>query len=166
VFGGDLPPGEVARSVRVGAAAVFGAEAGRYGLDERLDPADQAAREAEMMASHCDALPVEVLPGMVQAQRLRDAALARAVVRAWRATGGPVVLITGSGHARKDRGVPSVLARVAPDLSVLSVGQIEAPAAPVQPFDLWIVTGAAPRGDPCAAFGRRAARPAGAALAG
>jgi uncharacterized iron-regulated protein len=157
VFGGDLPSGAVAQSLQDGAAAAFGAEAAPYGLAEPLDPADQSAREAEMQAAHCDALPPEVLPGMVEAQRLRDATLARAVVRAWRQSGGPVVLIAGTGHARTDRGVPAVLARAAPELSVLAVGQIEGAAAPVQPFDLWIVTGVAPRGDPCAGFGIRAA---------
>jgi uncharacterized iron-regulated protein len=157
VFGGDLPPGAVARSLEEGVAAVFGGGAARYGLAQPLDPEEQVAREAEMQAAHCDALPADALPAMVEAQRLRDAALARAVVRAWRQTGGPVVLIAGTGHARTDRGVPAVLARAAPGLSVLAVGQIEGPAAPVQPFDLWIVTGALPRGDPCAGLGIRAA---------
>lgn len=166
IFGGDLPPGEARRSVQDGAAAVFGADAARFGLGDALDPADQAAREAEMMAAHCDALPAELLAGMVQAQRLRDAALARAVARAWHETGGPVVLIAGSEHARTDRGVPAVLARAMPGLSVLSVGQIEAPAGPVQPYDLWVVTGAALRSDPCAAFGIRAASPGRGALPG
>ncbi len=160
VFGGDLPPGEVARSVTEGAAAVFGAQAARYGLTAALAPEDQVAREADMQASHCGALPVDVLPGMVQAQRLRDAALARAVVQAFQATGGPVVLITGNGHARRDQGVPAVLERAMPDLSVVSVGQMEGSAGPVPPFDRWIVTPTLARGDPCDAFGIRAALPA------
>ena len=46
----------------------------------------------------------------------------------------------------------AVLARVAPQVRVLSVGQIETPAAAEQPYDLWIVTPPAPRDDPCAAF--------------
>jgi uncharacterized iron-regulated protein len=119
-----------------------------------------------MQAAHCGALPAEVLPGMVQAQRLRDAALARAVVQAHRATGGPVVLITGTGHARRDRGVPAVLAQAMPDLSVLSVGQMEGSAGADPPFDRWIVTPALPRGDPCDAFGIRAALPDAPAASG
>lgn len=156
VFGGDLPPGEVARSVTDGAAAVFGAQAGRYGLTASLTPEDQAAREAEMQEAHCGALPAEVLPGMVQAQRLRDAALARAVVQAHEATGGPVVVITGNGHARRDQGVPASLAQAMPDLSVLSVGQLEGAGGAAPPYDLWIVTPILPRDDPCDAFGIRA----------
>ncbi len=69
------------------------------------------------------------------------------------ATGGPVAVITGNGHARRDQGIPSVLGKAAPELGVLSVGQLEGPVGNDQPYDLWIVTGTVPRGDPCAAFG-------------
>lgn len=152
IYGGDLPPGDARRAVSDGAARVFGADAPRYGLTTPLTPEDQSLREAEQREAHCNALPENLLAGMVEAQRLRDAALARAVVQALDETGGPVAVITGSGHARVDRGVPAVLARVAPQARVLSIGQIEGPAAAEQPYDLWIVTKAVPRDDPCAAF--------------
>ncbi len=152
IFGGDLPPGAARRAVSDGAARVFGADAPRYGLTAPLSPEDQSLREAEQRDAHCNALPENLLAGMVEAQRLRDAALARAVVQALEETGGPVAVITGSGHARVDRGVPAVLARVVPQVRVLSIGQIEGSAAAEQPFDLWIVTKAVPRDDPCAAF--------------
>ncbi|MES2665043.1 MAG: ChaN family lipoprotein [Pseudomonadota bacterium] len=115
-----------------------------------MSPADQTRREADQREAHCGALPEEMLAGMVQAQRLRDAALASAVVQAADETGGPVVVITGSGHARRDTGVPAMLARAAPDLSVLSVGQLEADPGPDAPYDLWIITPPTPRDDPCA----------------
>ena len=152
VYGGDLPTGDAQRAVSDGAAPVFGADGARYGLATPLSPEDQSAREAEQRDAHCNALPEDLLAGMVEAQRLRDAALARAVVQALDETGGPVAVITGSGHARVDRGVPAVLARVAPQVRVLSIGQIEAPADALQPYDLWVVTRPAPREDPCAAF--------------
>ncbi len=152
VYGAALPGEDVRRAVREGAAAVFGADAARFGLTAPLPPAEQAAREAEQMAAHCDAMPAALMPGMVEAQRLRDAALARATLRAMAETGGPVAVITGSGHARRDWGVPAVLARAAPHLSVIAVGQVEAGAEAEQPFDHWIVTDPAPRPDPCAAF--------------
>lgn len=153
VYGAAVPRAEARRIIGEGAAAVFGTEAARYGLDRPLAPAEQARREAGQAAAHCDALPAEMLPGMVAVQRVRDAALARAAIRAMEATGGPVAVITGNGHARNDVGVPAALALAAPELSVLSLGQIEAPvedAAP--PFDLWLVTAPAEREDPCAAF--------------
>ncbi len=75
--------------MREGAAAVFGAAAARFGLDAPLPEDEQAAREAEQAEAHCGALPAEMLPGMVEAQRLRDAALARAVAaRRWRRPAG------------------------------------------------------------------------------
>ena len=150
IYGANLPRALLKQAVAQGAATSFGAEAARYGLADALPPEDQAAREAEQAAAHCNALPADLLPGMVQAQRLRDAALARAVVQAMAETGGPVVVITGSGHARKDQGVPAVLALAAPALSVVSVGQLESDPGPDGPFDFWIVTPPQPRDDPCA----------------
>lgn len=150
IYGGDLPRDLVRQAVKTGAAGAFGAGAARYGLDTALPPADQTLREADQRDAHCGALPEALLAGMVQAQRLRDAALARAVVQAMDDTGGPVVVITGSGHARRDTGVPAVLALAAPDVSVLTVGQVEADPGPDAPYDLWIVTPPTPRDDPCA----------------
>ncbi len=156
IFGADLSEEDVRSAVSNGAALVFGREADRFGLTTALSAADQVARQSELLAAHCNALPTDLLPGMVEVQRLRDATLARAIVAAVAVTGGPVAVITGTGHARRDQGIPAVLARAAPNLSVLSVGQVEGPARPVEPFDLWIVTQSPARGDPCAAFGTEA----------
>jgi len=153
VLGAALPRAEVRRAVSEGAAPVFGSEAARYGLDQPLAPEDQAAREALQDAAHCGKLPKTLLPGMVEAQRLRDAALARAAVQAMEQTGGPVAVITGTGHARKDQGMPAALALAAPDLRVLSIGQTESDPGPDAPYDLWIVTDPQPRGDPCEGIG-------------
>jgi uncharacterized iron-regulated protein len=123
-----------------------------YGLELPLSPDIQAEAEAEQAAAHCDALPQSKLPGMVAAQRLRDAALAQATMQAMADTGGPVVVITGTGHARRDRGVPAVLSHAAPGLRVVSVGQFEGDPGPDAPFDLWVVTPARGGPDPCDAF--------------
>lgn len=152
IFGGGVPRKEARRAFSEGPAAVFGDDAAAYGLTEPLPEAEQAEREAGQMAAHCDALPPEILPGLVDAQRLRDAALARAVRQALAATGGPVAVITGNGHARKDWGLPAVLARAAPEVSVLSVAQFETEPEEDRPYDLWLVTAPADREDPCAAL--------------
>lgn len=152
IRGADVPRADLLRAMSEGAAAAFGADAARFGLTQPLAPADQATLEAEQLAAHCNALPPERMAGMVEAQRLRDAVLARVVLEALAETGGPIAVITGSGHARTDFGVPAVLRVVMPDLSVLSIGQTEAPADPQQPFDFWLVTDPAPRDDPCAVF--------------
>ncbi|MCC5987582.1 MAG: ChaN family lipoprotein [Pararhodobacter sp.] len=132
---------------------LFGLSPARFGLDRALPPQDQAAREALQAVAHCDALPEHLLPGMVAAQRLRDAALAQAVLAALDETGGPVAVITGWGHARRDTGLPRKLALAEPDIGVLSVAMLESDPGPEAPFDHWIVTAPHPREDPCAAFG-------------
>lgn len=157
--GGGVAGPDLMAAMREGAAAGFGARAGEYGLEEPLAPALQAEAEAEMVASHCDALPPEMAPGMVEAQRLRDAAFADAVRRARAMGGGQAVLITGNGHARKDRGVPAALAAAEPGLAVMSLGQLEVePGTALAdldgslPYDFVWFSEPAERGDPCAAF--------------
>jgi uncharacterized iron-regulated protein len=107
---------------------------------------------AEQADAHCQALPADLLPGMVEVQRLRDYLLASAAVSARNTVDGPVVVITGTGHARKDTGVPALIAAGWPELTVWSLGQIEADPGPDAPFDAVIVTAPTPREDPCAAF--------------
>ena len=150
LYGAALPPDAVRRSVGDGALAVFGPQGARFGLDAALPDAERAAREAEQAAAHCDALPEEMLPGFVEAQRLRDAALARAALRALEETGGPVVVIAGTGHVRTDWGAPALLARAAPEVAQWSLGQVE--GGMDGPFDAVAVAEAPDRGDPCAAF--------------
>lgn len=152
IFGGALPRGEVRQAVTDGAASVFGAGAPVFGLDRALDDEEQSQREAGQMAAHCDALPVSMLNGMVEAQRLRDAGLARAVLAAHAETDGPVVVITGNGHARLDWGLAHALEIAAPELDVWSIAQFEAPPEDEVPFDEWIVTEGVDREDPCLAF--------------
>ena len=152
IVGAAAPRAEVRAAAEAGAGAVFGAGAARFGLDAPLPAPQQMLREAGQLMAHCNALPSEALPGMVEAQRLRDAWLARAALAALEETGGPVVVITGNGHARRDWGVPGLLEVAAPDVEVLALGQFEDAAEADPPFDLWLVTDPVERPDPCAAF--------------
>ena len=154
IYGAALDRAEVRRSMNDGAAAVFGPDAGRFGLTTSLSDVEQSAREADQMAAHCDALPSEMLSQMVEAQRLRDAGFARTTLQALTETGGPVVVITGTGHADLARGIPAALRVAAPQTTVFSLGQIEGDPGADVPFDAWIVTEATPREDPCAAFAK------------
>lgn len=151
IYGAVLPRDMVRRAMKAPLAQVF-PEAARFGIDTPYPAELQAKLEAETQEDHCNALPPEMLPGMVAAQRLRDAAFAQTILQALSDTGGPVALITGSGHARTDRAVPALIAHADPGVKVLSLGQLERPAEGDQPFDLWIVTDPAPREDPCKAF--------------
>ncbi|MDT8327964.1 MAG: ChaN family lipoprotein [Roseovarius sp.] len=152
IYGAQVPREEARVVFETGLAASFGADAARYGLDRPLPTTEQAAREALQMAAHCDALPVDILPGMVEIQRLRDAVLARAVLAAIDETGGPVAVITGNGHARRDWGVPAVLSAVRDGLEIAVLGQTEDGAPLEGGFDEVISAEAVDRPDPCAAF--------------
>jgi len=162
LFGAALPADKVRRAVTEGAASVFGGASAIFGLDEPMPEDQLAARVALQDAAHCNAIPAEMLPGMVEAQRLRDAALARATMEAveeMRADGSPrpVVVITGNGHARTDWGMPEILARAYPEqgedrLRIATLAQFEGSAPENPPYRHWVVTETAERGDPCAVF--------------
>lgn len=151
IYGAALPRDLVRKAMTTPLAEVF-PQAERFGIATPYPPEMQAALEAETQADHCNALPPEMLPGMVAAQRLRDAGFAQTTLQALADTGGPVALITGSGHARTDRAVPALIAKAAPGVRLVSLGQVESPATAPQPFDWWIVAAPAPREDPCTAF--------------
>ena len=153
IIGAAVPRERLMTAMQDGTAAALGSAAAMW--LSPIAPADQQAREAEQAEAHCGALPPEMLPGMVAAQQLRDVAFARAAADVFDDMGGPVVLITGTGHARKDVGVPSYLAAARPDLAVFALGQFEgsAPGTDVQDaFDRIILSDPANRPDPCAAF--------------
>ena len=172
VTGGEVPRealGLAMGHLDMSAATTLGAAAGRYGLDAPLPEAETEAIAAEMRAAHCDAIPMEAARGMVGAQRLRDAALADAALRA-RAYGanGYTIVIAGNGHARRDRGAPAYIAAARADVTVAALGLLETQAAATDWRDyagpggdaaalydyIWF-TAPAPREDPCVAFRAR-----------
>lgn len=159
-YGMALPRETVNAAVKEGAAGMFGPQAADFGLTRPLEAEQQQEREAYQQAAHCNMLPLSLLPGMVEAQRLRDAAFARTTLQALEDTGGPVAVITGSGHARTDWGMPVALRHARPTASIVSLGQIEMSdeeASPDEslPYDLWLITEPTLREDPCAAFAKR-----------
>lgn len=153
VVGAAAPRDTVRAAFDQGAAAVFGTGAAQYGLTDPLSPDEQATREALQFAAHCDAMPMDLMGGMVEAQRLRDAQFADAALTALQDHGTPVVIIAGNGHLRNDWGVPVMLRRAAPDLTVFSIGFGEGADPFDDPrYDAHVVTDTVPRDDPCAAF--------------
>ncbi|CUH78675.1 ChaN family lipoprotein [Tropicibacter naphthalenivorans] len=152
-YGAAIPRDQARAVMQTPIAEVFGADAAQFGLDQALSEDQQTAREAMQMAAHCDALPAEMLPMMVDIQRLRDAELARQALKAHTDTGGPVVVITGNGHARMDWGAPAALTLAAPDLHIYALGQGEAGrGAPDGVFNALKEAAPVDRGDPCEAF--------------
>lgn len=152
VFGAAVPRAAARQAMTEGLVVSFGSGAEAYGLTRPLEPEEQKAREEMQMLAHCDALPADILPAMVAIQRLRDAHLAKSALRALELTGGPVVVITGNGHARTDWGMPVYLARVARAVSLVSIGQGEDGVPPAGTFDVIEYTQGIQREDPCAAF--------------
>jgi uncharacterized iron-regulated protein len=157
LLAGNLPRNMAARLAREGYDAVLGAERVReLGLDAPPEPAWQAAQERAIDLGHCSVLPRAALAGMARAQFARDAVMAQ-LLRQHAARGA--VLLAGTGHVRRDIGVPRWLATgSAPDL--LAVGFVEAgdePPAPGQ-FDAVVIAAPAPRDDPCQAFKARPVR--------
>ena len=170
VTGGAVDPRILALAMEEGAAvagrSALGASVVRYGLEADLDEAMLAEAVAEQVRAHCDAIPEALAERMVEAQRVRDAAFADAVLRA-RALGddGQVVLIAGKGHGRIDRGVPALVERAAPNLQVVTIAfaevregaedwQAYAGGGPSPLYDYLWFTEAAEREAPCIAFRR------------
>jgi uncharacterized iron-regulated protein len=102
----------------------------------RIGAAWSEAREHVLreiiVEGHCRALPESIVPGMVLAQRARDATLAEALLDP-----GPdgAVLIAGNGHVRRDLGVPLYLRQTRPDESILSIGLLEVESGLTDPAE-------------------------------
>ena len=152
IHGAAVPRAAARAAMQAGIADSFGDDAVDYGLTAPLPPDLQAAQENLQQQAHCNAMPPEMLPIMVDLQRLRDAVLARETLKALDATGGPVVVITGNGHARADWGVPAYIAGLRPDLEVFAIGQQEDGAGAPGDFDTLLSSPAVDRPDPCLQF--------------
>lgn len=144
----------VAANLSRGEARAIVAEPARSGLPPP-EPALRAALERDLIEGHCGHRPDEKrLAGMVEAQRARDALMARRLG----AEPSGTVLIAGNGHARKDVGVPHYLKGDAP----ISIGLVEVESAQLEPrhyltgfatqasFDYLWFTPRFERRDPCA----------------
>ncbi|WP_262386414.1 hypothetical protein ROLI_036100 [Roseobacter fucihabitans] len=153
IYGAGVPREQVRALMEAPLEEALGVQdAQRFGLDAPLPPEHQNQREELQRIAHCDALPKDLLPMMVSVQRLRDAVLARTALQALRDTGGPVVVITGNGHARADWGAPFLLQQASPDTAVFSIGQGEGGRMPDGGFDSTVDGSEVNRGDPCDAF--------------
>ena len=156
-----------ARRVVSGGVAALGDPALASAVALIDTPARRAALEMDIIEGHCGhRFAAPILAGMVAAQQARDALMAQIATQAALHAGRRgAVLITGSGHARKDRGVPAYLP---PGLRTVSLAFVEtatpeagsaAPASGAESiYDYVWPTAAAPRTDPCLAFRKPAAR--------
>jgi uncharacterized iron-regulated protein len=140
-------------------------------LDDVWNEALASRLTGALRDSHCGMLPEAMIPGMLAAQRARDAVIADRVLT--RHADG-VILVAGGQHVRGDYGVPAYLRARVPDLNIATVLLLEVDgqrpvseylaawpelgAAPLYDF-VWFTT-RAEREDPCALFEAQQSRKA------
>lgn len=127
-------------------------------LEARLSAPALARQQDLIRDGHCRLLPEGQIPAMTRVQIARDLAMARTVAETWR-PGQTVLLVAGSGHVRRDLGVPLHLPpglqiRVLRALPEPPEGSAEAGAATLREGlaagDLLWRTPALPQRDHCA----------------
>ena len=150
IVGAAVPRTKIREIYDQGASAVFGPDAPRFGLDLDLPQSQQEAREVLKFRAHCEAMPRELMSGMVEVQRFRDAWFAKTALEALEIHGPPVAVITGNGHARLDWGIPAVVEQVTPSVVVFSIAFAETSGD--APFDEIRIVPEAERDDPCSSF--------------
>ena len=132
----------------------------RLAVEEVWDHRRQNFMLSNMGGAHCGKLRDELRAGLVRSQRLRDAMMADAAMNGLRQG---VVAIVGSGHARRDVGMPLYISARDPSARILSIAFVEVvpgknspdtyetdSASDVPPFDLIWFTPRVARKDPCA----------------
>jgi uncharacterized iron-regulated protein len=122
----NLPPATMRDISSRGLAALEPSQMARLGLDRPPSPDFQEAMRQEIQRAHCGHASDTMVEAMVAVQRARDAQMAERLVAAGQDDG--VVLIAGTGHVRKDYGVPDYLRVQAPGTTVMSVGFLEVSA--------------------------------------
>lgn len=155
VRGGNLDRDQIRRIVREGDAAW---PADLLALRDRAawNGTQQDTLRKDIQDGHCGAMPEAMLPGMVQAQRARDAAMAQAMLDARQSGARRVVLIAGNGHVRRDVAVPVYLqAAGVPASDIDAIAYLEpGGATPAGGYDRVERAPAPSREDPCAQFKR------------
>lgn len=159
------PPREETRKVSLNGLSALPAETYKtFGFSLLFSDHLQKALLEDLFVSHCRMVPESALGPMASVQRLRDATLADSMIGAG---DGGAVLIAGSGHVRKDRGVPWYLQRRAPQKTAVSVSFVEVKDGVTEPENfvprdpngapaadfIWF-TPAFERSDPCEDFKR------------
>lgn len=125
----------------------------------------EASLREEIKQSHCGMLDDRMAVAMVLTQRVKDAVMAESLIR--HKAVDVRVLVAGSGHGRKDRGVPLYLRSQAGAGKVVSIAWIEvvpdmgkvadyaqAWGGATLPYDYVWFTARVDRPDPCESFKR------------
>ena len=128
----------------------------------QLSDETREALKKEIEGTHCGMINEEMTKAMMLGQQVRDAAIATNLSKLKNGETQAVVLISGSGHIRTDRGAPMYLSSKDKSASITSIAWLEVDeettdpkiyATPwgqeTLPFDYVVFTPAADRPDPC-----------------
>jgi uncharacterized iron-regulated protein len=168
VIGANLP-GPMIRTIgRDGFMALGSDRIRTLALDRPIPESVYGAVEREIIDSHCGHVQGSRARAFAAIQIARDAALADGILTAADRAGGSAVLIAGTGHVRRDRGVPMHLTRRRATALTVVLAPLEvrdaatAPAdyaaafgASLLPFDFVWFTPRQDRGDPCKSFNKK-----------
>ncbi len=153
IVGGNLPKEEARRMFLQGVSSLPERMAQTY-TQARLDETAEQKLDHDLVEGHCGKLPEKYLLRMRFAQRMTDLSLTHNLLDRQ-----PSLLIAGNGHVRRDYGVPQMLASVAPQLNVLTVGFLEQGGSTQDllhsvsgQYDFIWITERAERKDPCENF--------------
>ena len=155
IVAADLNQAEKRAVFDEGAQALRARFVRRTGLDRDFPAGLTSDLQAELHEAHCGQTSAEIVRGMYQVQRARDAMMADRLAAASGKAGG--ILIAGNGHVRNDRGVPWYLARLEPGARTLSIALMEVRddlrrLPPDLPYDyVWFTPRVDDGGDACAA---------------
>jgi uncharacterized iron-regulated protein len=151
----NLPRDRIRALARRGYAALGPGRAPVLGLDKPLPAQMITAMATEQVEAHCGHIPPDRALPFARIQVARDALMAEALLNAAQES-GKAVLVAGSGHVRRDRGVPFHLTRRKIAGKILVLAPVEVDSKERQPqtysanFDYIWFTPRQKRGDPCA----------------
>jgi uncharacterized iron-regulated protein len=158
IIAANLPETATRTVFESGPAALRPTVVSRTGLGRPFPVALANDLRQELDDAHCGQAPDEVIDGMFDVQRARDAVMADRLAAASGRGGG--ILIAGAGHVRTDRGVPWYLVHLEPSARIVSLAfleRTEADGPPPRdlPFDyVWYVSPLDPGEDPCSKYAR------------
>jgi uncharacterized iron-regulated protein len=168
LIGANLPGPMIRAVARDGLGALGGDRVRALALDRPMPESVHDAIEREIIESHCGHVPPPRARAFATIQIARDAALADGLLTAADRAGGSAVLVAGSGHVRRDRGVPLHLARRGKTGAIAVLAPIEVRADAATPADYAVAFGASrlpfdyvwftprqERDDPCNSFKKK-----------
>jgi uncharacterized iron-regulated protein len=123
LIGADLSEPTVNEIVMGGMGALSVDRRAMLGLDAPLSEPYLGKMRADIVAAHCGHAPSQIVGGMVDAQRARDASLAHGLIEHGNKDGA--LLIAGNGHVRGDFAAPMYLRRRVPDKGIVTVALTE-----------------------------------------